>query len=104
MKLVIISDTHGLHHDLDLPDGDILIHAGDFCHMGGIDYVYDFLGWYGELDFEHKILIAGNHDFFADEQPEKFAALLPESVIYLNDSGTQNKRFEILGLSLYNPT
>ena len=88
IKFVIISDTHGQHHDLHLPEGDILIHAGDFCHYGGTDYLYDFLGWFGELDYEHKILVAGNHDFFADEQPEKFQALLPPEVTYLNDSGT----------------
>ncbi|MCJ7568262.1 MAG: tyrosine-type recombinase/integrase [Anaerolineales bacterium] len=28
MKIIAISDTHGLHSSLDIPDGDILIHAG----------------------------------------------------------------------------
>ena len=28
-KIVMISDTHGQHHDVFLPKGDILIHAGD---------------------------------------------------------------------------
>jgi len=30
MKLVCISDTHSLHRRIpDIPDGDVLIHAGD---------------------------------------------------------------------------
>ncbi len=28
--LVAISDTHGRHRRVDVPDGDILIYAGDF--------------------------------------------------------------------------
>ena len=31
MRLVVISDTHGLHDRIEgLPDGDVLVHAGDF--------------------------------------------------------------------------
>jgi predicted phosphodiesterase len=30
MRLVVISETHGLHNRIkELPDGDVLIHAGD---------------------------------------------------------------------------
>jgi len=89
MKIVIISDTHELHHDLRLPEGDLLIHAGDFCDNGNIDGVYDFLGWMEETDFKHKILIAGNHDFYVEDHPEKFKALLPAGIIYLEDSGVE---------------
>jgi predicted phosphodiesterase len=33
MRLVLISDTHMVHDTLDIPAGDVLIHAGDFtCH------------------------------------------------------------------------
>jgi uncharacterized protein YijF (DUF1287 family) len=28
VRVVMISDTHGKHRDLDVPHGDILIHAG----------------------------------------------------------------------------
>jgi predicted phosphodiesterase len=30
MRIVLISDTHGLHRQLEVPPGDLLIHAGDF--------------------------------------------------------------------------
>lgn len=34
MRIVCISDTHGLHRKLVLPEADILIHAGDFMIHG----------------------------------------------------------------------
>jgi len=34
MKIIFISDTHGLHEELDLPNGDILIHGGDISRSG----------------------------------------------------------------------
>lgn len=33
IRVVCISDTHG-HHDVSVPDGEILIHAGDFTKVG----------------------------------------------------------------------
>lgn len=30
MRVVCVSDTHGAHEQLDVPDGDVFIHAGDF--------------------------------------------------------------------------
>ena len=34
IRIVCISDTHKKHRQLDVPDGDILIHAGDFSQWG----------------------------------------------------------------------
>ena len=31
VRLVMLSDTHTHHSELDIPDGDILIHAGDYA-------------------------------------------------------------------------
>ena len=30
MKLVLLSDTHGMHAEVKVPLGDVLVHAGDF--------------------------------------------------------------------------
>ena len=60
--IVTISDTHTLHGDIIVPDGDIIIHAGDFSSRGLKYEIDDFLNWYGSLDHPWKILIAGNHD------------------------------------------
>ena len=102
MKFVIISDTHAKHRELILPKGDIIIHAGDFCHFGGHEGMHDFFKWYPTLDFKIKILIAGNHDFFAAEFPEKFEAILPKEITYLQDSGITINGINIWG-SPYQP-
>ena len=63
MKIVCISDTHSLHRQVDVPDGDVLLHAGDLCNHGTRGEVKQFIGWLGELPHAHKIFIAGNHDW-----------------------------------------
>ena len=62
-KILHISDTHGCHHRLcDLPDADILVHSGDFTMNGSEQETIDFLNWFCDLDYQHKIFICGNHD------------------------------------------
>lgn len=60
--IVTISDTHGLHDRIEVPDGDILIHAGDFSNTGQKHEIEDFLSWFGSQPHQWRILIAGNHD------------------------------------------
>ena len=64
-QITFISDTHGSHYDItkDLPGGWMLICSGDCSNRGKTNEINDFLGWFGSLPYEHKIMIAGNHDF-----------------------------------------
>jgi len=87
MKIILISDTHSQHHRLVLPPGDMIIHAGDFSKRGRTEEVEDFFSWFGQLPYQYRICIAGNHDFMAENFPEAFQQLVPDTVIYLNDSG-----------------
>jgi Icc-related predicted phosphoesterase len=87
MKFITIADTHGLHQQLTLPQGDVLIHAGDVSKMGELHEIVAFLDWFSNLDFEHKIFIAGNHDFyFEDATAQQLQAILPANVHYLCNS------------------
>ena len=98
MKIVSISDTHGSHRNLELPSGDMLIHAGDISKRGLKSEVLDFLDYFSALDFEHKIFIAGNHDFFFEKETvEDIAKIIPPNVIYLNDSGIEIEGINIWG-------
>jgi Icc-related predicted phosphoesterase len=98
MKIVAISDTHNRHQSLVLPKGDMLIHAGDVSSQGKQSQVEDFLKWFSKQDFKYKIFIAGNHDFFFERMPEDYIKLLiPENVIYLNDSGVEIEGIKIWG-------
>jgi len=98
MKLVAISDTHGQHRDVKLPKGDMIIHAGDLTRGGQKNESIDFLRWFGDLDFTYKIFIAGNHDFFFEnESQQEIDALIPADIIYLNDSGVSIEGLKIWG-------
>ena len=88
MIIVSISDTHGLHWGLDIPDGDVLIHAGDITLAGTIDQVKDFDRFLGSLPHSHKIVIAGNHDFCFERDREASSAQLT-NCIYLQDEEVQ---------------
>ena len=63
MKILHLSDTHGAHHRLrELPEADVLVHSGDFCMVGEEREALDFLNWFCDLPYHHKIFICGNHD------------------------------------------
>jgi Icc-related predicted phosphoesterase len=89
LKFVVLADTHSRHRGIKLPEGDILIHAGDISYRGEKLEVEDFIEWFAKQDFEHKIFIAGNHDFFFEKSNARdLGRIIPEQIIYLNDSGT----------------
>lgn len=63
MKILHLSDTHNYHHRLlDLPEADVVVHSGDFCMVGTEQEALDFLNWFCDLPYQHKIFICGNHD------------------------------------------
>ena len=94
-RLVLISDTHSQHRQVSVPDGDILIHAGDITDHGELEVVRDFNDWLGGLPHPHKLVIAGNHDFCFERLPAESAALLTNAT-YLLDSGVK-----VAGLAIY---
>lgn len=66
MKIVCISDTHNQHEKLTLPEGDVLIHAGDWTGTGTHKQIISFIRWFANQPHKHKILIAGNHETTLD--------------------------------------
>ena len=73
IRVVFISDTHNTRPVL--PDGDLLIHAGDLTENGSFDEVQAELNWLSSQLHKYKVLIAGNHDVLFDEA---FLAKYPE--------------------------
>jgi hypothetical protein len=87
MRLVVVSDTHGLHNRIEsLPAGDILVHAGDFMNSG--------------YDTEHLVLrslawrtivqapcgMRRNHDLYFQNSPQQACSLLTNA-LYLEKAG-----------------
>ncbi|XP_045178453.2 metallophosphoesterase MPPED2-like [Mercenaria mercenaria] len=70
LRVVCISDTHTKIEAVPkiVPDGDILIHAGDFTNVGLANEVKKFNAFLGSLSHQVKIVIAGNHDLTFDDE------------------------------------
>ena len=91
-KVTLISDTHTKHTQItkDLPGGDILIHAGDFMSSGynPMEAVM-FFKWFNEIDnYDTKVLIAGNHDRYMQDESEEARRLITDfypTIQYLED-------------------
>jgi len=98
MKFVAISDTHGCHRQLNLPKGDVLLHAGDVCDQGNVLQVEDFLDWLSGLDFQHKVIIGGNHDIDLNTKRSLLDRELPRGIVQLKDSGITIENILIWGI------
>jgi 3',5'-cyclic AMP phosphodiesterase CpdA len=63
IRFVHISDTHNQTDNLKLPNGDCLLHTGDFTRAGSKKEVIKFNQWLGKVksQFKYIVLICGNH-------------------------------------------
>ncbi|HEX9927372.1 MAG TPA: metallophosphatase domain-containing protein [Pyrinomonadaceae bacterium] len=95
-RIVLLSDTHNCNEQISVPDGDVLIHAGDATNRGQLDEIVVFNEWFSGLPHEHKIFVAGNHDWLFEKCPKYAQSLVAKNIIYLQDSAV-----EIEGLKFY---
>lgn len=95
MRIVLLSDTHERHREIEVPDGDLLIHAGDFTNRGEFEAIEDFDAWLGELPHGKKLVIAGNHDITFETKPEEARRRITHAT-YLQDA-----RVEIGGIKIW---
>jgi Icc-related predicted phosphoesterase len=101
-KIVCLSDTHNCHEQIIVPDGDILIHAGDATIRGTIDEIVFFNEWFANLPHPHKIFVAGNHDWLFETNNRYARTLLDSSIHYLQDSPVEIEGIKFYG-SPYQP-
>ena len=102
MKILQISDTHNRHQQLiNLPGADVIVHCGDFTDMGTEDEVLEFLNWFIELPYPHKIFVTGNHDLCLWEADDIEG--LPDSVHFLQDRGCEIGSIKFFGLGYNHP-
>ena len=87
-RVVCMADTHCAHHDLVVPLGDILIHAGDALCDGNRREFLGFIQWFAALPHPIKIYVPGNHDEFLFWNREEALALIPAGVTVLLGQGT----------------
>ena len=100
IRVVCISDTHLFHSSLTLPEGDMLVHAGDLGYeeSRSLDALSQFryshtaeaLAWMGKVShFQHRVMVGGNHDYILEQLgPHRARELLLEQygIRYLHTS------------------
>jgi Icc-related predicted phosphoesterase len=102
MKIWHISDTHGYHDLLKVPDGiDMVIHSGD-CSNPRDPYnnepeVREFIHWFKGLPIKHKVYVAGNHDTSIEKRLVTKQDFIDYNIIYLENSYEEIDGLKIFG-------
>jgi Icc-related predicted phosphoesterase len=84
LRIVAMADTHLQHDGLVVPDGDILVHAGDMLQHGSLDELARAADFLRALPHPIKIVVAGNHEICLERLPAEARAML-EGFVYLED-------------------
>ena len=76
-----------------MPAGDVFVHCGDWCKdFGSAEEMKEFADWVESLPYDVKIVIAGNHDFPAQDNDARCKANFnSRGIFYLKDSGVKIK-------------
>ncbi len=97
MRIVCISDTHEQHEELDVPSGDLLLHAGDFGFRqsgSSTEKLREFNRWLGRLPHRYKVVIPGNHDDLVAQRKNR--AQITNATLLVN-SGVEIEGIRIWG-------
>lgn len=91
VSVVCISDTH--NSQPDLPNGDILIHAGDLTQSGSLKEIQAAVDWLQSQPHPTKIVVAGNHDTCLDHKysrssPSEEGTVQWGDILYLHNTET----------------
>lgn len=98
MHFVCLSDTHGLHDKVTVPEADVLLYTGDWSNRGSAIDAYNFASWLGKQPCKHKVVIAGNHDLFAEQNYDLTKRVFAENgCIYLMNEEVIVEGYKIYG-------
>ena len=108
MKIWHISDTHGFHNQLVIPEGiDLVIHTGDVSNYldpyTNEPEVRKFIDWYEQISIPNKIFIPGNHDTSIERGLVRASDFISRGIHILNHDWMDVNGIKIFG-SPYTPT
>lgn len=114
IRFVFISDTHNQADTLEMPDGDVMIHAGDFSNVGLPREIDNFNKFLGNMKnkYKHVIVISGNHELTFDPKGAESAAnFLPKDCLDLdhlemkkkltNCTYLEDEAVDVMGFKIY---
>ncbi len=99
VKIVLISDTHTKLDRVVLPDGDLLIHAGDATYRGTHLELIKFNNDLGKIKDKFKygvIFTPGNHDWMAERDEYRFRQIMTNATVLI-DEGVKIENFNVYG-------
>jgi Icc-related predicted phosphoesterase len=110
ITIIALSDSHSSHTSLpsDWPPADVFIHTGDLTQHGTKEELEDVIAWLATLPYQHKVVIAGNHDVGLDKECTYRSALASRAGTYATPEETDTlvstmKQQNIIYLSPENP-
>lgn len=63
LRIVAMSDTHGMHEQVQVPaEANVIVHAGDMTGHGSLPEFIAFLDWFAAQPHQYKLCVPGNHD------------------------------------------
>lgn len=90
MRVVCISDTHGMPlEQLNLPEGDVLLHAGDMSFKGTITEMANFNGYCAAVKHKYKhgiYAIPGNHELGVQADPSLHRGIATDYKLMIDES------------------
>lgn len=104
VRIVAFADSHGRHNKLVVPDGDLLVCAGDFCMGHGREEILPFLDWFHQQADRFPsgaVFVAGNHDLGLDPERPKYEDSLCDMVMRGTERYLENELARVAGLDLY---
>lgn len=89
LKIVCISDTHCRLKDIQLPEGGLLIHAGDATFRGTIPEIIEFNEQLGLIKDKYKhgiIFVPGNHDWLFETNKSLAKEIMTNATVLIDES------------------
>lgn len=99
MRIVCVSDTHCQLDRVIVPEGDVLLHAGDLTYTGSIKQMAHELYVLGQLRkrFRAVAFICGNHDWLGEKDPTVLRCMAEDYGL----TWLQDEVVEVEGISIY---
>jgi Icc-related predicted phosphoesterase len=96
MKIIALADLQGQGPKIDpmlIPDGDLLLIAGDLTSWGTVKELKACNTWLGLLHYKYKVIVGGNHDMGLEDGIGK--------QIFTNAIYLENELINIEGINIW---